>query len=205
MTCFLVPQALLDELYAHCEAAYPEEGCGLLLGPADAESTVTRVMGCANIQNRLHAEDPQAHPRDARTAYLIDPKDLFQATREARDSSQKMVGIFHSHADVGAYFSDEDQRQAAPEMTLSAAAFGRSTGLSEAVVLQRLKTGQLAGDAAQGQVTAAMPSYPELIYLVVDVRDGHARGVRGYRWNETAQRHVEVNVQSENGRLLAPA
>jgi proteasome lid subunit RPN8/RPN11 len=180
-------------MLGHCEKHYPEEACGLLVGPPDGpEATICRP--CANIQNRLHAEDPQENPRDARTAYRIDPRDLFELTRQARDDGLAFKAIFHSHADVGAYFSDEDQRQAAPVMELSVSAFARGEGLSESGVAAMFADGRLEGDAASGKVRARVPTYPELVYVVVDVTGGRAGGFRGYAWDPAARTYVEVPV-----------
>jgi proteasome lid subunit RPN8/RPN11 len=178
-------------MLAHCEKHYPEEACGLLLGPPEG-NVATDCRPCANVQNRLHAEDAGAHPRDARTAYRIDPRDLFDLTRAARDEGLAFRAIFHSHADVGAYFSDEDQRQAAPVMELSRAAFARSEGLSDSQVAAMLADGTLEGTA--GKVRARVPTYPELVYVVVDVTAGTARGFRGYAWDPAARTYLEVDV-----------
>jgi len=186
-------------MYGHCEKEYPDEACGLLVGPPDAP-TATDCRPCANVQSRLHAEDPKAHPRDARTAYRIGPHDLFDLTRKVRDEGLAFKAIFHSHADVGAYFSDEDQRQAAPVMELSVSAFARGEGLPESEVNEMLADGTLAGDAAAGRVRARVPTYPELVYLVVDVTGGRARGFRGFLWDTGARTYIEVPVAvSEEG------
>lgn len=192
MKPFALAPDLLAEMYRHCAAGYPDEACGILLGPTDG--VADRVAPCNNIQNDLHAADPVAHRRDARTAYLIDPKDLFRLTREARDQDAEFKAIFHSHADVGAYFSDEDQRQAAPFMTLSASAFSKSEGLTDAQLQACIENGTAK---AQGdQITARMPTYPELVYLVVDVTAGKARGIRGFFWNEQQRTYLEIPVDT---------
>jgi proteasome lid subunit RPN8/RPN11 len=72
------------------------------------------VRRCENRQNALHAEDPRAFPRDARTAYNLGAKDLFFLDKSLR-SPRPVAVIYHSHVDVGAYFSDEDARAAAPD------------------------------------------------------------------------------------------
>src|SRR5258705_12978581 len=70
-----------------------------------------RLLRCRNAQNELHARDPQRYPRDARTAYYIDPKDLLRIGDLERDGFDVDV-IYHSHIDAGAYFSETDRRQA---------------------------------------------------------------------------------------------
>src|SRR5215470_14498535 len=69
------------------------------------------LLPCRNIQDELHAKDPQRHPRDSRTAYYIDPKDLIAMGR--REAQGYRVGtIYHSHIDAGAYFSATDKHNA---------------------------------------------------------------------------------------------
>jgi proteasome lid subunit RPN8/RPN11 len=51
------------------------------------------------------------YPRDARTAYYIDPKDLLRIGDLERRGYEVAV-IYHSHVDAGAYFSETDRRQA---------------------------------------------------------------------------------------------
>ena len=86
---------------------YPHEACGVIV----ARGAERRVVRCRNAQNDLHARDPVRHPRDARTAYYIDPADLLRIGRLEGDGFAVAV-IYHSHVDAGAYFSDTDKRQA---------------------------------------------------------------------------------------------
>jgi proteasome lid subunit RPN8/RPN11 len=99
----------LAQIRAQAEAEYPAECCGVLLRKS---GTVDRaLLPCRNIQDELHAKDPIRHPRDARTAYFIDPKDLLTiGRREAQGYS--VAVIYHSHIDVGAYFSPTDKQNA---------------------------------------------------------------------------------------------
>jgi adenylyltransferase/sulfurtransferase len=104
-------EALLEQIYQHAEQGYPEEVCGLILGARGAPDEVRR---CDNRQNALHAEDPAHFPRDARTAYNLGAKDLFFLARSL-DGARPVQVIYHSHVDVGAYFSREDALAAAPD------------------------------------------------------------------------------------------
>ena len=81
------------------------------LGPKGAAGRGDRAVACANIQNELHAEDPATHPRDARTAYNLGAGDLFKLDKSLRGDEPAKI-IYHSHVDVGAYFSDTDQAAA---------------------------------------------------------------------------------------------
>lgn len=97
-------RAVLDEIYRHAVEGHPEEVCGLIIANDE-------VRRCENRQNALHAEDPEHFPRDARTAYNFGAKDLFFLDKSLR-SPRPVTIIYHSHVEVGAYFSDEDQRAA---------------------------------------------------------------------------------------------
>ena len=102
-----IARAVIDAIYAHAREGYPEEVCGFIVGGDEAKR-------CENRQNALHAEDPAHFPRDARTAYNLGAKDLFFLDRSLRTPRPVRI-IYHSHVDVGAYFSDEDCRAAAPD------------------------------------------------------------------------------------------
>jgi proteasome lid subunit RPN8/RPN11 len=102
-----LPRAVLDALYAHARQGYPEEVCGFVIADDEARP-------CENRQNALHAEDPEHFPRDATTAYNLGAKDLFFLDKSLR-SPRPVTAIYHSHVNVGAYFSPEDVRAAAPD------------------------------------------------------------------------------------------
>jgi proteasome lid subunit RPN8/RPN11 len=105
---------LTPEEYARVEAQavaeYPSECCGVVLDRP--EPPLERIlMPCRNMQNELHAKDPVRHPRDARTAYYIDPADLIAIGRREAQGF-RVLTIYHSHIDTGAYFSPTDKRNA---------------------------------------------------------------------------------------------
>ena len=104
---------VLEALWAHAEAGYPEEVCGVLIGTAGG-AILDEARRCENRQNALHAEDPLHYPRDARTAYMPSDADLLFISYSERTERPVRV-IYHSHVDVGAYFSEEDKRQAVNE------------------------------------------------------------------------------------------
>jgi len=105
-----IPPQILDEIQAHAEEAYPEECCGVVLSREDARDSLTTVRRCRNALNRFHEMDPVVFPRTNRSGYLIDPTDLVAVDRECRLSGQHIRVVYHSHPDVGVYFSEEDQR-----------------------------------------------------------------------------------------------
>jgi proteasome lid subunit RPN8/RPN11 len=94
---------LLAEIYAHARESYPEECCGFIF-----DGEVRRVT---NRQNELHARDPERFPRDARTAYNMGPRDI-RVLEDSLKTAQPVRAIYHSHCNVGAYFSAEDKRAA---------------------------------------------------------------------------------------------
>ena len=96
-----------DAIRSQAAEEYPFESCGVIL----IRGSERRLVRCRNAQNELHARDPERYPRDARTAYYIDPKDLLRIGELERDGFAVAV-IYHSHIDAGAYFSETDRRQA---------------------------------------------------------------------------------------------
>jgi len=86
---------------------YPDESCGVIL----VRGAERRLLRCRNVQDELHARDPERNPRTARTAYHIDPQDLLRIGRLESEGFGVAV-IYHSHVDAGAYFSETDRRQA---------------------------------------------------------------------------------------------
>ena len=108
-----IARALYDQILRHGERAYPEEACGFLV--ADADGRVVEVVPIANAAERMKAERPEEFTRDARTGYVMDATEQYRAMRAAEDAGRSIAGIYHSHADVGAYFSAEDKARAAPD------------------------------------------------------------------------------------------
>ena len=97
----------VERIQAHAIADYPAESCGVIVTRGEER----RLVACRNVQNDLHARDPQRYPRDARTAYYIDPADLLRIGRLEGEGFSVAV-IYHSHVDAGAYFSETDRRNA---------------------------------------------------------------------------------------------
>ncbi len=93
-----------NEMVRHARAAYPNECCGAMLGTADgAEKDVRAAFALEN-----------AYPGAQRERYELRPKDLLAADTEARARGMDLIGIYHSHPDCGAYFSQTDLRNSCP-------------------------------------------------------------------------------------------
>ncbi len=94
----------LSKLFAEAEKKYPEECCGLIFGDGT-------VYLARNIQNELHRSDPDRYPRDAHRGYTMSVEDL-RFLENSFTAQMPVSVIYHSHPDVGAYFSDEDRDKA---------------------------------------------------------------------------------------------
>jgi len=99
-----------EEICRHAGDAFPEECCGIILYNGKTD----QVRRCQNIQNRLHALDPQSYPRNATIAYAMDLKELESIIREAENAGAKIKAFYHSHPGHEAYFSLEDRAFATP-------------------------------------------------------------------------------------------
>ena len=110
-----IPSEYLEKIRIQAERDYPRESCGILIGPKNQQEQVSGIYPCRNVQDEHHAQDPVSFPRDSRTAYFIDPRDLLRIQKEVREKAYEMRVIYHSHVDAGAYFSEEDQRIALSE------------------------------------------------------------------------------------------
>ena len=78
-----------ERIRAHLCRAYPDEGCGVLLGrDGDGAREVVEIVA---LENR---RDESRHNR-----YLIAPEQFLVADRMARGAGLEVIGFFHSHPD----------------------------------------------------------------------------------------------------------
>ena len=101
----------LGEIRKHALDEYPHECCGIVIGFTESKEDDI-LFRCTNIQNRLHKMDSRAYPRDAKTAYNIEPKELVKIFNQMRSKGMILKTFYHSHPDHDAYFSDEDEKMA---------------------------------------------------------------------------------------------
>lgn len=104
---------VLDMMTQHAEREYPNEACGMVMGPKDKKNAIG-VFPVTNIQNELHEKDPQKYTRNAKTAYFMDPTQVKIVEKEAASNNFNIKIYYHSHPDHGVYFSEEDKAMACP-------------------------------------------------------------------------------------------
>lgn len=101
----------LRDLLAHAEGEYPNEACGVVLGLPGGK---VRVRPMRNIQDEMHRRLPEHYPRNARMAYQWDDVERRQMEAECAAPGCRLLAVYHSHPDHGAYFSETDQAAATP-------------------------------------------------------------------------------------------
>jgi proteasome lid subunit RPN8/RPN11 len=96
---------IMQQINRHGEAAYPEEGAGLLLGRLDGQhKLVEAILPLSNAR-----EDSARHNR-----YLLTPQDYLHGEQEAARQGLDVLGVFHSHPDHPNRPSEFDREWAMP-------------------------------------------------------------------------------------------
>ena len=85
-------------MIAQAYDCYPEEACGLLIGPVGG-GQVARFVPCANTTR-------------SGKVYTIEPKAMLRAEREAEADGMEIIGVMHSHTHTEPYPSQTDVNQA---------------------------------------------------------------------------------------------
>jgi proteasome lid subunit RPN8/RPN11 len=89
----VLPTPVRDRLVAHCVAAVPLEGCGLLLGELDG-----RVTDAVGVRNAAASA----------LRYEVDPTEHLAIDRDAQRRGVEVIGAFHSHTHTEAWPSPTD-------------------------------------------------------------------------------------------------
>jgi proteasome lid subunit RPN8/RPN11 len=97
----IVPNRLLEQMNAHVQQAYPEEGAGFLMGK---EGEVEEILALSNSR-----EDGARHNR-----FLFTPEDYLEAEMKAESLGLDLIGVFHSHPDCPNIPSEYDREWAQP-------------------------------------------------------------------------------------------
>lgn len=101
------------EIYAQALAEFPFECCGMIIGPEGEDvGPEDLVWPCRNVQQDLHQRYPDRFPRDATIGYTMAKEDIEAIAKEAQQRDWTVKVCYHSHPNTGAYFSQEDRRNA---------------------------------------------------------------------------------------------
>jgi proteasome lid subunit RPN8/RPN11 len=105
-----ITRSVLDKVVAAAEGSYrtDEEACGYITGPVSDALFCDQAVPLVNLANKYHAVDPETYPRTGRTYFLIDPMKFAKAVKEGAANGRPVKILYHSHLDVGAYFSETD-------------------------------------------------------------------------------------------------
>lgn len=146
--------SILEQIAAHAEHDYPIEACGIGLGRA-GDPHLARVVPLRNVQDRYHALDPDAFPRDGRDAFRIDELERMRMLEAVEAEGLIERVLYHSHCDAGAYFSPEDRAMA---------------------------------------VVQGIELMPNVVHVVVSVRNGRRADLAAFRFNAATHRFDEVRL-----------
>src|SRR6056297_3343347 len=102
-TTMITTESVLDEIRQHGADAYPEEGCGFLLGTVtdDGDNRVVAIRRAVNRQSEWRTR-----------RYQLTADDYREADEAAREQGLNVVGIYHSHPDHPARPSETDLDEA---------------------------------------------------------------------------------------------
>jgi proteasome lid subunit RPN8/RPN11 len=106
-----IARAALDAVVQDAVRGYraEEEACGYLCGPDADPLLCDETVPMVNIANKLHQLDPEQYFRTARMFFAFNEKKFDNAVRAAAADGRPVKVLYHSHLDVGAYFSDTDR------------------------------------------------------------------------------------------------
>jgi proteasome lid subunit RPN8/RPN11 len=99
-----IEQKAWQAMLLHAERTYPNECCGAMLGRTlEDKRLVTEAIALDNAWAGEQGE-----------RYQVRPEDLLHADKQARVHGLDLIGIFHSHPDCDAYFSETDLKNSCP-------------------------------------------------------------------------------------------
>jgi len=84
----------VDAIIAQSKAEYPDECCGVILGPIGSD--------------KAERFKPMINAAHSPTFYEFDSKDLLALYRQADENDEEIVVVYHSHTETQAYPSRTD-------------------------------------------------------------------------------------------------
>lgn len=100
----ILPESVRRVIDATTKAAYPEEGCGYLLGQA-GDRRFERAVPTRNV-----------HPGPRTSRYLVDALEFMELEERLDAEGKAILGIYHSHPAGGAVPSETDLASALPNL-----------------------------------------------------------------------------------------
>jgi proteasome lid subunit RPN8/RPN11 len=106
----VIVRSVLERIDEEARLSYDadEESCGFLVGPIGDAHRIDGIVPMVNRANRLHRLDPSQYPRTGRTYFDIDSMKFESAIARGQAEGRPVKVLYHSHLDVGAYFSETD-------------------------------------------------------------------------------------------------
>ncbi len=98
----------LQAIERHAEAGYPAECCGILIGKISGDSKIV-VETIATVNAWEESAVATDRHRTKNSRYRIEPREIFQAQKCARELHLEIIGFFHSHPDAPAIPSECDR------------------------------------------------------------------------------------------------
>jgi proteasome lid subunit RPN8/RPN11 len=89
-----IPRALYDQIIEHARRDHPDEACGVIAGPAGADTPVRLI--------------PMENAERSPTFYRFDSAEQLRVWRAMDDNDEEAVVIYHSHTATQAYPSRTD-------------------------------------------------------------------------------------------------
>lgn len=97
-----ITEQIADQLFEHARQAAPNECCGVLAGKDSGHKTqITSRYSATNIAEASERE------------YHIDPEELIGIINRIEQTSQSVIGFYHSHPTGPCSPSETDHQQAA--------------------------------------------------------------------------------------------
>ncbi|MGH7904489.1 MAG: Mov34/MPN/PAD-1 family protein [Candidatus Dormibacteraceae bacterium] len=94
-----ITRQALEEVRAHGEEGYPDEVCGIMVGPA-GQGLATAIRRARNTVVER-----------SRDRYELDPRDQIRVQRECDERGLDVIGYYHSHPDHPAQASVTDAQR----------------------------------------------------------------------------------------------
>jgi proteasome lid subunit RPN8/RPN11 len=104
-----IDRAAFEAIRAHGAEGYPNEICGVMVGPPGGD-LITEVRRAGNIIGQARSRWPYTSERTV-DRYEMDPLDQIRIDKEARAAGLDVLGYYHSHPDHPAQGSVFDAEQ----------------------------------------------------------------------------------------------